>query len=143
MGESPDRSEFMQRSKKQTGFTLIEALIATVLVAVGVVAALQGIVAVQRGQAHVQDADLLQRLAAEKLNDLRYQSDPSQLGTGGNYLDRGYPNIDWSATVASTSVDNVDQVTVTATKGTESESLTTMIYVQPTTTTSTTSTSAT
>jgi prepilin-type N-terminal cleavage/methylation domain-containing protein len=122
--------------KRQSAFTLIELLVTTVIVAIAVVGALGGIRALTAAQTKAQDAALLQRLADEKLNDLRILQDPTS-ETTGDFSDRGYTDITWSADDETTATSNLDQITVTATRGNSSQSITTMIYVPPQTTTST------
>jgi type II secretion system protein I len=123
--------------QRQAGFTLIEVLVTTVIVAIAIVGVLGGIQSLTMADSKAQDAVLLQRLANEKLNDLRILQDPSTAGSSGDFSDRGYPDVTWSAEVDSTSTTNLDQVTITATRGKNDQSLTTMLYVAPQTTTAT------
>ena len=123
------------------GFTLIEALVTVVLVTVAIVAALGGIGALSNTDAKARTALLLQRLAREKLEDLKIYADPSQAGSSGDYSDRGYNNIQWTADVEPTSIANVDQVTVTATRDKNSQAISTLIYIPSSTSTSSTTTS--
>jgi Tfp pilus assembly protein PilV len=124
--------------KKHTvGFTFIEVLVTVVLVTVGIVAAMGGIRAVSQAEVKSQTADLLQNLAAEKLNELTLTIDPTQNGTAGDFSDRGHPDITWNLQIQTTALANVDEATVTATRGRDSQSLATQIYVPPTTTTAT------
>lgn len=110
---------------------MIEVLVTAVLVTVAVVGVLNGIRATQVTAARARDADVLQRLASEKLEDLKLLSDPSGDGARGDFSDRGYPDTTWTVNVQSTSVTNLDEVTVTALKGSDSQALTTLIYVPP------------
>ena len=118
-------------------------MVATVVVAIAIVGVLGAIQTQASVQAKAIDAVLLQRLAAEKMNDLRVLQDPSSVTGTGDFSDRQYPDITWTADVETTSTTNLDQVTVTASKGKDSESITTMIYVVPATTTTTTTTGTT
>jgi prepilin-type N-terminal cleavage/methylation domain-containing protein len=122
----------IRRSK--SGFTIVEVLVTSVLVAVAVVATMGGIQSIMRAQTKAQTADLLQRLAAEKLDDSRYLSSPDANGTSGDFSDRGYPGITWSMQVQAAGIANLDQVTVTASQGNDSQQLTTMMYIPPATT---------
>lgn len=129
------------RRQTRGGFTLIEVLVATSLTAVAIVAALGGIRALDQTDAKAHEALILRRLAVEKVNDLRILPDPSQAGGGGDFTDRGITDVTWSADVEPTSVSNLDQVTVTVTKGKDSQEVTTLIYV-PTSTGTTTGAAA-
>ncbi len=112
-------------------FTLIEVLVTVVLVSVAVVGVLGGIRAIQAAGARTRDGDLLQRLVAEKVGDIRLLSDPSTGGNAGDFSDRGHADISWTANVETTGAANVDKVTVTATRGGQSQALTTLVFVRP------------
>ena len=119
---------FQQNSR---GFTLIEVLVTVVLVSVAIVGVMGGLRAIGAASAGARTADLLQGLASEKLNDLRLLSDPGAGSKGGDFSDRGYDDVTWSATVEASGAANVDQVTVTATRGGASQAMTTLMFVRP------------
>lgn len=125
------------RRRNQQGFTIIEVLVTTVLVAVAVVAVLGGIRSLSQADIKARQAVLLQRLAAEKVNDLRILADPSQEGTSGDFSDRGYKDINWTADVEATSVSNVDQIVVTVAQGNATREVSTLVYIPSSTLTST------
>lgn len=116
---------------KNHGFTLVEVLVTTVLVAVAVVGVLGGIRSIGAADVKARTADLLQRLAAEKLHDLKVLPDPSDAPDSGDYSDRGYADITWNLAIEATGANNVDQVTVTTTRGGDSQALTTLMFVSP------------
>ncbi len=113
------------------GFTLIEVLVTVVLVSVAVVGVLGGIRSIQAAGARARSADLLQRLVAEKLGDMKLLADPSAGASAGDFADRGYPDITWTAAVEATGMTSLDKVTVTATQGGQEQALTTLIFVRP------------
>ena len=113
------------------GFTLIEVLVTIVLVSVAIVGVLGGIRSIGAANARARTADLLQRLASEKMNDIKLRSDPSSGSNGGDFSDRGYRDITWAVTVEASGPTNVDQVTVTATRGRASQALTALVFVRP------------
>lgn len=124
-----------RRARKASGFTFVEAMMATILVATAVTSVLLGIGAVSKAQAKSQMADMLQNLAAEKLNELTLNQDPSQLGSAGDFSDRGHPDVSWNIDLTTPAVTDVEEATITVTRGKDSQSLTTQVYVPPTTTT--------
>lgn len=126
--------------KAPRGFTLIEVLVTVVLVSVAIVGVFGGIRAIQNATAKAQTADLLQRLAAEKVSDLKLLSDPSVAGTEGDFTDRGYPDITWALQANAASITDLTQVTVTVTRGPESQAMSTLLFVRPQTSTSTSTT---
>jgi len=131
------------RRKAQSGFTLIEALVTIVLVGIGVVGAFGGMRAIGQAQARADTADLLQRLAVDELNQLSEVTDPSTAATSGDFSSEGHPEISWKLDVQQANAQNLDQVTVTATRNNESQAVSSMIYVAPTTTTGSTGSGAT
>jgi Tfp pilus assembly protein PilV len=113
----------------QRAFTLVEVLVTTMLVAVAVVSVLSGIRAIEFTDLRARNADLLQRLAAEKMNDLRILPDPGDGANSGTFSDRGYGDITWTDSVTDTGTTGVEQVTVTTTRDAASQSLTTLMFV--------------
>jgi len=120
----------------------MEVLVTIVLVSIAVVGVLGGIRAIKTTDAKAQTADLLQRLASEKIADLKQLQDPSTGGTTGDFTDRGYPEISWSLQEDQSSVTNLTQITVTVTRGASTQALTTLLYVRPQTGTTATGTTA-
>ena len=124
-----------RRARVKRGFTLIEVLVTVVLVSVAVVGVLGGIRSIQAanagGGARARDADLMQKLVAEKVGDIRLLSDPTTGGNAGDFSDRGHAEITWTADVETTATTDMDKVTVTATRGGQSQALTTLVFVRP------------
>lgn len=121
-----------QRSRCRTGFTLIEALIAIVLVAIGVVGVFGGIRSLTAVQARAESADLLQRLAAQKLNEISATTtDPTTANAGGDFSDQGYPDINWSVDVEQEDATDIDLVKVTVTRGTDEQTISVLQFVPP------------
>src|SRR5579871_1963008 len=97
----------------QTGFTLVEMIVATLLLAIGVVAALA---AISTGIQATYKADRLQTaalLAERKLGQIELEA--SNLTGGDQQGDFGklYPEFRWRESVESTSYPDLFQVTVT------------------------------
>ena len=65
------------------GFTMVEVLVTVVLVSVALVGVFGGLRSLQAADARAQTADLLQRLASEKVADLKLLSDPATGATSG------------------------------------------------------------
>jgi prepilin-type N-terminal cleavage/methylation domain-containing protein len=128
----------IRRNRVCRGFTLVEVLVTLVLVTIGIIGSLNAIQAVEMTEDKAKTVDLLQQLAVEKINDLTTVTDPSTYGSSGDFSDRGYPNATWNLDVEPTSVANLDEVTVSAKLGQESQAVTTEIFVQTTTTSATT-----
>ena len=73
---------------------------------------------------------------------MKLLQDPNTGGTEGDFSDRGYPDITWALQETDSGVTNLTQITVTVTRGKESQALTTLLYVRPQTGTTTSATTA-
>ena len=113
------------------GFTLVEVLMAALLVAVAVTAVMGGLRALSAAEDKSAHAALLQRLAAAKGNEVMASTDPSSFGDGGDFSDRGHAEVSWTLDVETSGATNVDQITITAEMGAESQALTFLQYVRP------------
>jgi prepilin-type N-terminal cleavage/methylation domain-containing protein len=120
---------------RRRGFTLVEMLVTIVLVSVALVAVFQGIARISATEAKARQADLLQRLAYQKISELGSVTDPRTSDSSGDFTDQGYPDVSWSIDVETTGTTTVQQVTVTATRGNDEQKLTGMIYLRPLTST--------
>ncbi len=115
------------------GFTLIELIMATFLVAVAVVAVMGGIRSLGAADVKARRADLMQRLATHRLNALRSSEDLNSAAESGDFSEEGYSGILWSVSVQPSGIENLDDVKVTVTYQNEVQELSELIYVQPVT----------
>lgn len=119
--------------RQRRGFTLIEVLVTIVLVTLAVVGVLGGIRSLTVADVRAREADLLQRLASQKLNEMGSVTDPMTAETSGDFTDEGYGDVTWEMTVEPSGTTDLEIVKVTATRGDKSQELTALIYVRPTT----------
>lgn len=97
-------------------FTLIEALVAVVVVAIAVVGSMQAFRSLARAQVRAGDEETLQRLAFEKYDE-EIATAPQQLANGsGDFSDRNLVGYSWNMDVSATSVNDLMAVTVTVTR---------------------------
>lgn len=115
------------------GFTLVEALVTILLVGLSLVGVMGGIRALTAADVKARTADLLQKLAAQKMDELSALADVQTTEDRGDFAEQGYPNITWTVEAQPSGAENVDEVTVTATQGQEEQSLTGLIYMRPVT----------
>lgn len=115
------------------GFTLIELLVTIMLVAVALVGVMGGLRALGQAELKARKADLLQRLAAQKMEEIGVVIDPRSGENGGDFSEQGYPDITWTMDVQPGTEADVDEVTVTATQGADSQSLTGLVFIRPVT----------
>ena len=107
--------------RRRAGFTLIEMIIAAILLVVGVAGALGAIGASTRTAAYADQIQTAALLAQRQMAETASQ--PSTLSAGGDQegtFDDPYSNYHWKQSVESTDYPNLFKVTVTVTWGTGS-----------------------
>lgn len=98
-------------SGRKRGFTVVEALAATVLTGIGVVAAVQGLASLTLSQAIVVERERMNRLAIMKLEELI--STGQVTNVGGTFEEMGDSRYYWESSVGTTGVENLSQLIVT------------------------------
>lgn len=121
------------RSARRSGFTLIEMLVTVMLVSVAIVGVLGGIRAISAADLRAREADLLQRLAVLKLNEMGAVTDPQTSENKGDFTDQGYTDVSWVVEVVPSGTTNLDELTVTVTHGEATQALTGYLFVRPVT----------
>lgn len=103
---------------RHTGFTLIEMIIAAIVLVVGVAGALGAISASTRTGAYASQIQTAALLAQRQLAETASQ--PDTLSSGGDQegsFDEPYSNYHWKQSVEATEYQNLFKVTVTVTWG--------------------------
>jgi prepilin-type N-terminal cleavage/methylation domain-containing protein len=118
---------------KRNAFTLIEVLVTTILVSVAVVAVFGALRSLTRSEIRAREAELLQRLAVQKLSELGTVTDPKTSDNKGDFSEQGYADASWTLTIEPGSLTDIEQATVTATRGDVEQTLVGLIFVRPTT----------
>lgn len=96
---------------RSRGFTLIEALVAVVLAAVGVTASVGAFSVLAKSQARAMEKERMIRLATEKYHELAAMGNLTNVG--GTFEDRGEERYNWEAATDPTGIENLTQLTVT------------------------------
>lgn len=123
----------MSSGGKRRGLSIVEALVAAALTAVGVAGTMKAIGSLTYGQAKLLEKQRMRRLAHEKFDELAATFD-YQLATEGDFADRGESRYAWTASSETTGIENVVslQVIVQRTEGRElSESVEGLVYEEP------------
>ncbi len=97
----------MSRSR---GFTLVEVLVATVLVALGLVGALTTFTVASRASLASRNDTLLTQLSEQEFSELRAQPWDQLPGTQSGDFGSDYPGYTWDATVQQPDENNVLKV---------------------------------
>lgn len=124
------------RSRRLSGYTLIEAMVSVVVVGIAVVGCLAALSAMMRSEDRALTTEKMHRLASEKFDEIVATADYVNTSLSGTFEDRGEPGFAWQVDVAPTGESNLEAVTVTVTK--ESGSLAEpvkvvgVMYVPPT-----------
>ena len=113
--------------------TRVEVLVTVLLVSTALVGVMTGMRALGTTEVRARDADRLQHLAAQKMNELGVVGDLNAAEDNGDFTEQGYPEISWTMDVQPSGTENVDTVTVTVSQGDDEQSLTGLIYVRPVT----------
>lgn len=93
---------------------MIEVMVASVLVAVGVTGALRGYAALTHAQATLQERERMQRLAISKYDEI-LATGISNAATSGDFSDYNESRYKWNLDVESTSTTGLSTVEVTVT----------------------------
>ena len=93
------------------GFSLIEAMVACTLVAVGITSAIRGYSALTRSQATIQERERMQRLAVSKYDEI-LATGLDTSATSGDFQDYNDPRYKWTLTVETTTTTGLDTVKI-------------------------------
>lgn len=121
------------RNARRSGFTLVEMLVTVMLVSIAIVGVLGTIRVISASDLRAREADLLQRLAVLKLNEMGPVTDPQTADNKGDFTDQGYSDVTWQVEVVPSATENLDEITVTVARGDATQILTSYLFVRPVT----------
>ena len=102
--------------RRRAGFTLIEAMVAVVLLAVGIVSVLGALGAISHSEAYAREKEKMQRLAAMKYEELIATGEAQNPMESGDFQEVGLDGYSWDLSSEPSGVENLNAVTVTVTK---------------------------
>ncbi|MFQ3668191.1 MAG: hypothetical protein SNJ61_04810, partial [Fimbriimonadaceae bacterium] len=111
LGRRPAR----RARRLRIAFSIVEVLAAAVLLGVGVVAALGAIGSITRAEARMEEKEILQNLASDKLREVLATFDFATPSLSGDFEDRGLPNIRWEVEVSASGISNLERVRIVVT----------------------------
>lgn len=125
-----------QRARAKA-FTIVEIVVATMLIAVGVTALMRGLGGLDRATTALIEKDKVSRLAQQKLDEI-IATEEYKTATQGTF-DVPDDKYTWNLENISTGVENLNGLRLTVTDSTRSDGRTgvaeTLKFVPPTTTT--------
>ncbi len=123
----------LNKGGRRRGFTIMEALVSSALIAIGVVAVLQALMGIARNDNQQMESERMQRLAAQKLDELVATGQLVNGEIEGDFADENEPNYTWVASVGATGISNLNSLTIKVSRQTSqrtySTSLQTLQYV--------------
>jgi Tfp pilus assembly protein PilV len=106
----------MRRASKRSGFTLVEALTAVVLIAVGIVGTLGSLGAIAKSQSRAMDQETMQRLALQKYDEVAALKTVTSGEATGDFSDQNELRFNWRVDRTATGTGNLDSVLVTVSR---------------------------
>ncbi len=119
---------------KKRGFTLIEVLVAIILLGTGIAAVSLALGNVARNAARIEESASLNRLAARKLDELVATGEATNGNASGTFEEEGFPNVTWAITSEPSGVENLNTITITVSKEANDETgkqISTLVFVPP------------
>ncbi len=114
------------------GFSLIEVLVAVVLLGIGVVGSLQALASLNRTEVNVRESQRTQQLAHQKLDELIATDEIQNAPLDGTFEDEGSPNLEWTLETEPSEVEALLIVRLSVSKAGEDENrgftVTTLLY---------------
>ena len=100
-------------AKRKLGFTMIEVLVATVLLGLGITMGFSALSSMTRTELRVRQVEKMNLLAVQKLNEVIAYGNIANQQTDGSFSDFGDPDYKWTMDTTASGVDNVATVRIT------------------------------
>lgn len=112
---------------RHLGFTLMEVLVALLIVSLGMLGVIQAVGQAASSTSHLRDKTLAHWVAMNRITELRLQSSPPQLGDSSGTVEMAGREWRWTTVVVKTPVNSMSRIDVSvALKDDEDYSLTTV-----------------
>lgn len=95
------------------GFTLVEVIVATALLGIGIAFSMGALGAMTATENKVRMSEKLNRLAVLKLEQVLAEGNIETAQTDGDFQDFNEPGFSWTLAVAPSGIENVDTIIVT------------------------------
>jgi general secretion pathway protein I len=112
---------------KPRGFTLMEVLVALLIVSLGMLGVIQAVSQAASNTSYLRDKTIAHWVAMNRITELRLQSQPPQLGESSGSVEMSGREWRWSTVVERTAIDTMSKIDVSvALKEDEDSSLATV-----------------
>jgi prepilin-type N-terminal cleavage/methylation domain-containing protein len=98
------------------GFTLFEALVAVVLLGVGIAGSVGALSSLGRAQIAANESERMSELARRKYDELSVSDQVQAASLSGDFADWNENRYVWEASVTPTGVENLESLTVVVTR---------------------------
>lgn len=114
------------------GFTLLEVLVAGIIVAIGIAALMSGFGALSQSQRRMIERETVERLAQSKLKELVATREYDSV-TEGDFSLEGLEEYSWEVTLEESGIENVQYLRLTVSFGTTDRYATaeTLVFTPP------------
>lgn len=118
-------------ANRQSGFTLIEVVVAAFILAVGITGLMGALSGLSSAEIKVAQKDLIYRIASEKLDEL-VATEAWKSEAGGSFDDPRLSDYTWSIQEVNIGVENVTGLTLTVSSTGKGEvTVSTLVFEPP------------
>lgn len=119
---------------KRQAFTLVEVIVATVILAIGIVSLVGALGGLTRAERAVSDKELITRIANDKLQEL-IATEAWQSEAGGSFDDPNLDDFTWSLEEVNVGIENLTGLNLTVDSSNRGEvTVSTIVFTPPETT---------
>ena len=104
-----------RKANTRFGFSLIEVMVATALLGIGIVMGFAALGSMTRTEIRIREVEKMNLMAVQKLNEIIAYGNVSSQQTDGSFADFGEPKYKWTMDTVATGTDNLSTVRVTVT----------------------------
>ena len=104
-----------RKAKNRSAFSLIEVMVATALLGIGIVMGFAALGSMTRTELRIREVEKMNLMAVQKLNEIVAVGNVTGQATDGNFSDYGEPKYKWTMDTVATGTDNLSTVRVTVT----------------------------
>lgn len=99
-------------NRNRKGFTLVEVIVATALLGIGITMGFSALSGMTRTEIRLRELEKMNLLAVQKLNEVIAIGSVDTQETEGSFEDYGEPNYKWTLEAAASGTENLDTVRV-------------------------------